>query len=1073
MDVMDNTVQPNSDQSPAVRAPLFQEWMQANPHVFEHIGSRDWYRFLQHLLRSLKSGSDEPVYAFLDSVLPRLVREQISYQTVAGALTHLRALLLGQLLMNGRGGKRTALLNRLLDTFDRILQVVQANYAVKQLRHAGSAASPQTFAFDQLSIIAFYIEDFRFGGSVDFNSAFLDHTGVDPDAFLEHPDWEPLIHPDDYQRVVETVAHRSAERQPLYEIEFRLRNHRGDYVPVTELTRIHYDGGGKPATYAGIIIERGQAGQRSALLNSILDEQDIALLLDDRGVAVHVTNRLQHYIDQQSQPLNRILTDRDSTFFDGLDSENVVEARDFWQAMRQGREDRRTMLLRFSNGSVGSQYFLEFRPIYLERAFGAPHWLLWGEPRQRQGAPRELLLERLTLLHGIGRDFSRLRNYPGLYQRLMAGLRQLFPAIEVLGLLIRSGEGFLYASGQGFPKPDGQHLKVIDTELAAALDAQTERGIGLSLSGGGLRRELLERLFSFRGEAPAAVERDDQHLVGLVPSGDGVRAILVLSQNRAGRTFDEMDRTVFRILMQGAADTLARLNLDHRLAEAETNYTTLYQKSPLAMCILHQGAVQLFNPSFLELTGLEPDRALGQKIGTLLHPDDLRPFRNFLTASLGGNNDDGDFEFRIRTTGREWRHCLGSFQRIRFTGKSALLCEIRDVTRLRTLERQLMQSQKMESLGNLAINVAHDFNNILGAIIPNAQLLMREVDGPDTRKRAKAILYMAQRAAKITEQLLSYSGEEGEGPRIFNLNGLLQESRDLFEGMLGPGIAIHYDLAVDLPDISGDPRQVMQMMVNLIVNGRDAMPDGGDLAVTTRRRIVREPSPQLGNIAPGSYVELRVRDNDRGLPEAVRKQIFKPFFTTKGDRGAAGLGLAIVYGILERHEGSILVQSVEGEGTTFRIFLPVSGRKGLVPKSEPRADAPPAPAPTPRREGGGTILVVDDEEYLRDVLCSMAQLLGYNCLEAASGREAVSLFEHHKDDITFVVLDYAMPEMNGRKTYEALKKIDPELRVLLSTGYAEQKEITSITRQARVQFLPKPFTIERLSEKIQALMKES
>ncbi|MCB0274048.1 MAG: response regulator, partial [Calditrichaeota bacterium] len=529
--------------------------------------------------------------------------------------------------------------------------------------------------------------------------------------------------------------------------------------------------------------------------------------------------------------------------------------------------------------------------------------------------------------------------------------------------------------------------------------------------------------------------------------------------------FDDLSRELLSLMLQQASFSIGNLLLTHQLREAEVNYAAVYESSPLAILIIQDDVVKLFNRKYLELTGQTAERAHGDHFWTLLSEKDRSAIRDiFHRIEDRPEFLEREFQLEHAETGKV--HCLGTFIQTLFSGKPAVLCEIKDITRLRNLEQQMLRAQRMEAIGNLAINVAHDFNNILGAIIPNAQLLLNETAQPELQKRAKAILYMARRAAKLTGRLLTYSDSEETGEKRINLNTLLKDGRAMFESLLGPAVSIHFDLNTALPDILGDPQHFMQILINLVANARDAMPEGGDLYIRTQPLNVLPGSEKAREIAAGEYVELCVRDTGLGVPEGLKRQIFRPFFTTKNPSDGSGLGLSIVSGLLKQHNGLITVESAETKGTTFRILMPVTQKPGApAPVVAPPAARPPAKY----IQGQGTILIVDDEKYLREVLVSMCKFLGFRCMEAGSGEEAIRLYEKNRDLIDYVILDFAMPGMNGKQTFDALKAIHQKLRVILCTGYADQRVINQLTRNEGVIYLPKPFTIELLDRKLREL----
>lgn len=494
-----------------------------------------------------------------------------------------------------------------------------------------------------------------------------------------------------------------------------------------------------------------------------------------------------------------------------------------------------------------------------------------------------------------------------------------------------------------------------------------------------------------------------------------------------------------------------------QLQEAEKNYLALFESSSRAICITRQDRLVSFNRAFLSLLGTTAKAAEQGVIWDYLDPAEHSETRQRL-AQLSGTTEIWEGELRLRTGRGETVPCAATWIGIQQDGEAAVLWEIADLSRPRALEQQLLQAQKMETLGNLAAGIAHDFNNTLGAIIPAAQLLMENPIHPETGQRARLIFHMAQRAAALNRYLLSYTQLAGERKETIDLNALIQESRELLKKIVSPLITIEYALEEDLPNIIGERNQLLQVLVNLALNAGEAMPRGGKIFISTQRRVIPHKAEPYRAVKPGVYVEMTVRDTGPGIPKEIRNKIFQPFFTTKSAGGSSGLGLSVVYGILKKHEGYITLQSAENQGSAFKVLLPAAGEKSSAASPEP-----------PSRAGvkALNLLVVDDEVYLREVLASMARHLGHRCVEAASGKEAIIAYKDNPTAFDLVILDYAMPDLNGKETYLALKRFNPALRVILCTGYGERREVADLARDPGVHFLPKPFTIETFRQVIE------
>jgi len=384
----------------------------------------------------------------------------------------------------------------------------------------------------------------------------------------------------------------------------------------------------------------------------------------------------------------------------------------------------------------------------------------------------------------------------------------------------------------------------------------------------------------------------------------------------------------------------------------------------------------------------------------------------------------------------------------------------RDITEKNRLEAQLAQVQRMEALGTLAGGIAHNFNNLLMGIQGNASLMLLEID-PDhpNHQRLKTIEKSVQSGSRLTRQLLGYAREGRYEIKPISLNQLVKETSDTFS-MTKKEIRFHQELAQDLCGIRADQGQIEQALLNLYVNATDAMPRGGDIFLKTINVKHKDIKKKPFKPKPGNYVLLTVRDTGTGMDKVTMKRIFEPFFTTKGLAKGTGLGLASTYGIIKAHGGYIDVDSKNGHGTTFIIYLPASEKR--IEKSIKSTDQ--------IIKGKGAILLVDDEEIVLDASFSMLKKLGYTVLKAKGGREAVEIYKENKDKINMVLLDVIMPGMSGGQAYDRMKEINPDIKVLLSSGYDIEGQATEILERGCNGFIQKPFNLKELSQNISKIL---
>ena len=370
----------------------------------------------------------------------------------------------------------------------------------------------------------------------------------------------------------------------------------------------------------------------------------------------------------------------------------------------------------------------------------------------------------------------------------------------------------------------------------------------------------------------------------------------------------------------------------------------------------------------------------------------------------------------------------------------------------------------MEAIGTLAGGVAHDFNNILQAIIGYSELLLMGKNKETAEYRGlEEIKKSARRAAELTNQLLTFSRKVEIKKRAYALNDGIREARSLLERVIPRMIAIELDLMEGLNPVNADPGQVQQIMLNLAVNARDAMPDGGRITIKTENVFLDTDYCQTHQlIRPGSYVQLTVSDTGHGIDAESLEHIFEPFYTTKAPGSGTGLGLSMVYGIVKSHDGHIECESTPGLGTTFRILLPA-------------ADSIPVAAGPQIQDGslsGGaaTILIADDDESARSVISQMLNRFGYRVLLAETGLEALTIYRNNREAIDLVILDLIMPKMGGKQCLKEILAIDPAAKVLIATGYSNNTTSEDIIEAGAINLVMKPFSMKEILRAIKEVL---
>jgi len=388
---------------------------------------------------------------------------------------------------------------------------------------------------------------------------------------------------------------------------------------------------------------------------------------------------------------------------------------------------------------------------------------------------------------------------------------------------------------------------------------------------------------------------------------------------------------------------------------------------------------------------------------------------------------------------------------------------VEDITERRSLEAQFRQSQKMEAVGLLAGGISHDFNNLLGVILGNADLLLETVEAGPQQKRAEAIKQAGRSAAQLIRQLLAFSRKQVLYPSVMDLNAVVGDIGKILRRLIGEDVRVATDLETALGSIQADRGQIEQILLNLATNARDAMPGGGTFSIRTENaELGPEDVARYPYVKPGRYVHLAASDNGSGMSEEIRSRVFEPFFTTKEKGRGTGLGLATVYGIVKQSGGYIWVQSSPGEGATFDIYLPrIDEKAAVVVKSEP------SPSEYPR--GTETILLLEDEDCLRQVTREFLTASGYNVLEAGHGEVAIEWATMHKGPIPLIISDVVMPEMSGPSAIARLRVVHPEIKALYVSGYAEVPVAQQLIAEGAA-LLQKPVSRMDLLKKVDEML---
>jgi PAS domain S-box-containing protein len=522
-------------------------------------------------------------------------------------------------------------------------------------------------------------------------------------------------------------------------------------------------------------------------------------------------------------------------------------------------------------------------------------------------------------------------------------------------------------------------------------------------------------------------------------------------------------------LVGTAQDVTERAVAEAALRASEARFRALVERAEELITIVDaRGRVAYGSPAYLRLLGFSPDVVQGRDALALVHPDDLPAVRAVLDALLAEPGAVRRAEYRVRHRDGSWRTVNSIGQSLLHEpAVAAVVVNSRDVTEERALQARLRQAQRMEAVGQLAGGVAHDFNNLLQVIQSHARFAIEALPyNSPVRADLTALEEAGERAVSLTRQLLAYSRRQMLQPRVLDLNDVVRGLAPMLRRLIGEDVVIVTRLAPAPGTVTADPAQLEQVLVNLAINARDAMPGGGTLTIetapvdvgATHAHASSAPPAHEDAPPPGAYVRLRVADTGSGMDEATRARAFEPFFTTKGVGHGTGLGLSTVYGTVRQSGGWARITSAPGAGTTIEIDLP---------RTDAAADWPDAPAAAVRRTGAGTVLLVEDEATVRRTVRRMLAQRGYTVLEAADGREALARLADHPTAIDLVLTDMVMPGLSGRALAERVAAERPHTRVLFMSGYTDDEIARRDLAVPDAPVLEKPFTPDTLIDAVQ------
>lgn len=668
----------------------------------------------------------------------------------------------------------------------------------------------------------------------------------------------------------------------------------------------------------------------------------------------------------------------------------------------------------------------------------------------------------------INNAFERLNNKTAQYQTLhniAISIHEYFSIDEILNLIIDRASQLINAELAAIVIYDdrGKFKGLITRGTTIRTGDALPEGKGLlefmRLSITPVRIDDVSEHPAFSGSFPEGHPAIKNLLAYPIFSGEGRPVGALYFGNKPGEFTDE-DEAVLKAVSADAAIALSK-------AESLTRLKMFQQVIDSAFDVIvitdADGYITYVNPAFETVTGYSEKEAIGKKANILksgYHDEDF--YKNLWDTIISGNVWKG--EFVNKKKGGEIYHASAIIFPIYTEGEIHYAAIQRDVTQEKKLYEQLLRAQKMEAIGTLAGGIAHDFNNLLTAILGYSEIMLNMTkEGEPFYRPTTIINNAAQRGADLAKKILMVTRKEKIEAKPVDINEIIHNSMELLQRSIPKNIDIVVNLKKDIPKIMADPSQMQQVLINLAVNARDAMQDGGRLIIETDVVGTENGAANGMPFDKGGFVKLSVSDTGIGMDTETQRKIFDPFFTTKETGKGTGLGLYIVHSVISNHGGYVNLYSEPLKGTRFNIYLPITKAADMEESGEAEDIM-----------GSGTILVIDDEADVRELCRDMLEPLGYTVLLAGSGSDGINLFRAMKDRISLVIVDMIMPKMGGNEVFQALKTIKPDIKIVLCSGYSHEgfAGIDKLLKSGAARFVQKPFTRHSIAHAIKKALSE-
>ncbi len=835
-------------------------------------------------------------------------------------------------------------------------------------------------------------------------------SGFSQEDLLELP-YINLVHPDDRDYVLQEAERRLSGKKLNPYTRHRGVNKNGDVLWLeTRGATINYQGGQAILANLLDITERKRAEdelrrQKSYFQQLFESSPEAILLVDEEDKTISANNGFREMFQYSIEDI------RGRSANDFIIPEHLAEeASDLTHRTLQGRVIRKESVRKRKDSSLVDVEILGY-PIFVDnRMIGA--YVIYRDISERKRAE-----------HALKESEHRYRS---LVDNLLCGI-----AIIQDGKIVFANDWLVENSGYAHEELVGNSFDIfvhpLDKELSVA--AATGRFQG-DMS---IRPPV--RVLTKNGEIRWT------EALGAVIEYEGKPAILSC-----------------------IIDITERMEAEKAFRESEDKYRSLFEETKdIVLITTPEGRFLDINSAGVEFYGYSSRTELLRDLlaqDTYVNPND----RKEVLGKISERGFVKDYELLLKRKDGQHRVALLTATAERDDNGTVVAYRgiLRDITEAKQLQQQFFQAQKMESIGTLAGGIAHDFNNILGGVLGYASFMKSKMtEGDSFFNYVDIIEKSAMHAAELTAKLLAFARGGRYDIKPLKLNRIVDETLQIIGRTFDKSIGIQTHLQDNLPTIEADTAQLQQVLINLCLNAADAMPYGGKLIIEAACETLTEQyvRTHVGAKA-GSYVRLSVSDTGMGMDEETRKRIFEPFFTTKESGKGTGLGLSMVYGVVKNHGGFVHVYSELGHGTTFRIYLPISGKPERTETSE---------LATPVG-GDELILVVDDEKRIRSLAKDMLESFGYRILTAEDGVDAVKIYAQHKDEVGLVILDMVMPKMGGRETYLKLKELNPGVSVLLSTGYSQNGKAQEILDSGVMGFIQKPYQLHTLLSKVRSIL---